>query len=90
MDIKLFLAVFGTIFLAEVGDKTQLATLLYASKTPSSLATIFFAASAALIVACAVGVLAGGLVAQYVNPRWLQWAAGAGFIAIGIVTLVRA
>ena len=90
MEAKLFLTVFGTIFLAELGDKTQLATLLFASRSPASLVTVFVAASAALVLTSAVGVLAGGMLAQYVNPRWLSYAAGAGFIAIGIVTLLRA
>jgi len=90
MDIKLLLTVGGTIFLAELGDKTQLATLLFASRSPGSLATVFIGASLALVLAAGIGVLAGGLLAQYVNPRHLSYAAGIGFIAIGIWTIAQA
>jgi putative Ca2+/H+ antiporter (TMEM165/GDT1 family) len=89
MDWKVFLTVFGTVFLAELGDKTQLATLLFASKG-AGLWTIFFAAAAALVLTSAIGVAAGTLVAQYVNPKHLSYAAGIGFIAIGAWTLVQA
>ena len=87
MDAKLFLTVFGTVFLAELGDKTQLATLLFASKTPSALMLVFVAASAALVLTSAIGVIAGGLLSQYVNPKYLSYVAGVGFILIGIWTL---
>jgi len=87
MDIKLFAVVFGTIFLAELGDKTQLATLLFAAREGSSLVTVFVAASAALVTITALGVVAGGLVANYVEPRYLSYAAGIGFILIGVWTL---
>jgi putative Ca2+/H+ antiporter (TMEM165/GDT1 family) len=52
--------------------------------------TVFVAASAALVVATNIGVLAGGFVSQHVSPALLKYVAGAGFIAIGIWTLVRA
>jgi len=90
MDWKIFATVFGTVFLAELGDKTQLATVLFASKGAASLWTVFIAASAALVVTSAIGVAAGAAVAQYVNPKYLSYAAGVGFIAIGIWTLYRA
>jgi putative Ca2+/H+ antiporter (TMEM165/GDT1 family) len=90
MDLKLLVTVAATVFLAELGDKTQLATLLFAAKSPSGLLTVFLGASAALVLASAVGVLAGGLVAQLVNPKYLTYAAGVGFVAIGIWTIVRA
>ena len=90
MDWKIFATVFGTVFLAELGDKTQLATLLFASKNAASLWTIFFAASAALVLTSAIGVTAGSLVSQYVNPRYLSYAAGAGFIIIGAWTIYNA
>jgi putative Ca2+/H+ antiporter (TMEM165/GDT1 family) len=82
--------VFAAVFLAELGDKTQLATMLFAADRAVSKLTIFIAASMALIIATAIGVLAGGIVAQYVSPRMLNYVAGAGFIGIGIWTLVRA
>ena len=90
MDIKLLLTVGGTVFLAELGDKTQLATLLFASSAPGSLLTVFIGASVALILTSAIGVLAGGLVAEYVNPKYLSYAAGVGFIAIGAWTIIQA
>ena len=90
MDWKIFAAVFGTVFLAELGDKTQLATLLFASRSNVSLWTIFFAASAALVLTSAIGVAAGSVVSQYVNPRHLSYAAGIGFILIGAWTIYQA
>lgn len=90
MDWKLFATVFGTVFLAELGDKTQLATMLFASRSALSLWTVFLAAAAALVLASGLGVMAGAVVAQYVNPRYLSFAAGLGFIAIGVWTLLRA
>jgi putative Ca2+/H+ antiporter (TMEM165/GDT1 family) len=88
--LGLFATVFASVFVAELGDKTQLATLLYAAEGENPKLTVFLAASAALVVTSAIGVVAGSAVAQLVDPRWLRWAAGAGFIAIGIWTLARA
>jgi len=87
MDIKLAASVFGIVFLAELGDKTQLATLLFAAKSPGNLLAVFAGAAFALVVASAIGVLAGGLVAQYLNPRLLSYVAGAGFVIIGVWTM---
>ncbi|MCB1685423.1 MAG: TMEM165/GDT1 family protein [Pseudomonadales bacterium] len=87
MDWKIFLTVFGTVFLAELGDKTQLATLLFASREGVSLLTVFLAASAALIATTAVGVAAGSFVADQIDPKYLSYVAGAGFILIGLWTL---
>ena len=88
MDLKLFATVFATIFVAELGDKTQLATLLYASDASHPKLTIFAASAAALVLSSALGVLAGSLVAQYASPRVVRWIAGFGFIAVGIWVLV--
>jgi putative Ca2+/H+ antiporter (TMEM165/GDT1 family) len=90
MDIKLAATVFGVVFLAELGDKTQLATLLFAAKSPESLMTVFLGASLALIAASAIGVVAGGFVAQYVSPKLLSYVAGAGFVIIGMWTILQA
>jgi len=90
MDYKMLLTVFGVIFIAELGDKTQLATLLFASGKEVSKLTVFVGASLALIAASAIGVLAGGLVSQYISERHLHYLAGIGFIGIGIWTLFKA
>jgi putative Ca2+/H+ antiporter (TMEM165/GDT1 family) len=89
MDLKVFLTVFSVVFLAELGDKTQLATLLFAADRQVSKLTVFVGASAALIVASGIGVLAGGVIAQYVGEKLLHHVAGLGFIAIGIWTFLR-
>jgi putative Ca2+/H+ antiporter (TMEM165/GDT1 family) len=90
MDLKLFAIVFATIFVAELGDKTQLATLLYASKAENPKLTVFFASAAALVLTSAIGVVAGSLVSQYLSPRVLSWVAGLGFVAVGCWTIVQA
>ena len=87
MDLKLFATVFSTIFIAELGDKTQLATLLYASDPSHPKATVFAASAAALVASSALGVLAGSLVAEHVNPKLIRWVAGLGFIAVGVWVL---
>jgi len=89
MDPKVFLTVFVSVFVAELGDKTQLATLLYAADAPHARLTVFVAAASALVLTSALGVLAGGLVAQWVSPRVLRWIAGACFVVIGLAILLR-
>ena len=88
MDIKLFATVFFTIFVAELGDKTQLATLLYASDASHPKLTVFAASAAALVLSSALGVLAGSLVAEHINPKIIRWLAGLGFIAVGLWVLL--
>ena len=83
-------AVFVTIFLAELGDKTQLATLLFAADTKGSLLCVFLAASGALILSSFLAVLIGGQLTDYVSPRMLKFVAGLGFIGIGIWVLLDA
>jgi putative Ca2+/H+ antiporter (TMEM165/GDT1 family) len=90
MDFKVLLTVFATVFIAELGDKTQLATMLYAADRQVSKLTVFIGASLALIVASGMGVLAGAMISQYVNERILHYVAGAGFILVGIWTITRA
>ena len=90
MDMKVFFTIFATVFLAELGDKTQLSTMLFAADKQVSKSTVFFAASLALIVATAIGVLVGSLLSNYINEKYLNYVAGIGFIAIGVFTLVKA
>jgi len=90
VDVKMFATVFITVFLAELGDKTQLATLLFAADKEVSKWTVFWASATALVVCAGLGVLAGQYLSQYLNEKTLSYAAGAGFVIIGVWTLVRA
>jgi putative Ca2+/H+ antiporter (TMEM165/GDT1 family) len=90
MEYKVLLTVFMAVFIAELGDKTQLATMLFAADKEVSKLTVFVGASFALIAASGIGVLAGGLISQYVGEKHLQLIAGIGFVAIGAWTLFKA
>ena len=87
MDLKLMATAFITVFLAELGDKTQLATLTFAAEAKSRW-PVFLGASAALIATSAIAAVAGEAVARVVPVVWLKRVAGAAFIAIGVWTLV--
>lgn len=76
--------IFITVFLAELGDKTQLATLLFASDQRVSRLGVFFASSGALVLSSLLAVLMGTQLLNYVSPRALKLMAGVGFVAIGI------
>jgi putative Ca2+/H+ antiporter (TMEM165/GDT1 family) len=88
MDLRLFATVFWTVFVAELGDKTQLATLLYAADSAHPKLTVFAASATALVVTSGLGVVAGSLVSEYVDERVLRWVAGLGFIAVGAWVLL--
>jgi putative Ca2+/H+ antiporter (TMEM165/GDT1 family) len=90
LDARLFATVFTTVFVAEIGDKTQLAMLLYAADAHNPKLVVFLASALALVLAAGLGVIAGGALPALVSPRVLSWLAGLGFIAIGIWTLARA
>ena len=90
MEAKLFLTIFVTIFLAELGDKTQLATLLYASDVENPRLTVFAASALALIATSAIGVLAGSAVSQFINPQVMGRVAGVLFVVIGCLTFWKA
>src|SRR5262245_13288247 len=90
MDWKILSTVFTSVFIAELGDKTQLATMLFASDKDTSKLTGFVGAALALVATSAIGVAAGFAISQYVSEKTLQYIAGIGFIAIGIWTLIKA
>jgi putative Ca2+/H+ antiporter (TMEM165/GDT1 family) len=90
MDWKVLSTVFASVFIAELGDKTQLATMLFASDKNTSKLTVFLGAAAALVVTSALGVLAGSLLSEYISEKVLRYLAGVGFIAIGVWTLLKA
>jgi putative Ca2+/H+ antiporter (TMEM165/GDT1 family) len=90
MNWQLLASVFGSVFVAELGDKTQLATMLFAAKGEASKWQIFAAASAALVVSTALGVLAGHYLGSMLSGKVLHWIAGVGFVSIGLWTLWQA
>ena len=90
MDWKILSTVFTAVFIAELGDKTQLATMLFASDKDAGKLTVFVGAALALIVTSAIGVSAGSAMSQYISEKTLNYVAGIGFIGIGIWTLLKA
>ena len=77
------LAIFAAVFMAELGDKTQLATLLFASDKQQSPLIVFLAAAGALVASTAIAVLLGSLAERYLAMIPLKLIAGIGFILIG-------
>lgn len=88
MDWKLFLSTFVTIFLAEVGDKTQFAAVA-ASAGSSSTKEVLLAVVLALGTAGAIGVVFGRLLAQFINPVTMRYVSGGLFIVVGLWILLR-
>ena len=86
MDWKLFASTFAAVFLAEMGDKTQLATMSLAAG--GSRWAVFAGAALALVATSAVAVLAGEVVSRLVPPIWIRRGAGALFLALGLLYLL--
>jgi putative Ca2+/H+ antiporter (TMEM165/GDT1 family) len=82
MDWKILGTTFVAVFIAELGDKTQLATLSFASSSPSRL-PVFFGSAAALICTSALAVFGGEALSKLISPRLLQRGAGFLFLIIG-------
>jgi putative Ca2+/H+ antiporter (TMEM165/GDT1 family) len=85
---RAFFTVFITVFLAEIGDKTQLATMLFAAEAKTSKWIVFAGSALALILAAGIGVLVGAQLERFISPRTLKIVAGAGFIIIGLWTMI--
>jgi len=85
--MKSYWIVFFSVFLAELGDKTQLATLLFATNQALSKTGVFFASSLALVVSTLMAVVVGGQISHLLSPEKLRLIAGSGFILIGAWTL---
>jgi putative Ca2+/H+ antiporter (TMEM165/GDT1 family) len=86
MDLRVLLTTFGIIFLAEMGDKTQLAAMTMAAQTKKPWA-VLFGASLALAAVSALGVLVGSVIGDYVPLVWVKRAAATAFIVVGILML---
>jgi len=88
MDWKLLGSTFFAILIAELGDKTQLATLSLAAGSASRW-TVFLGSALALVVTSAIGAFLGGVLGRWISPIWLRRAAGATFLVMGLLFLLR-
>ena len=88
MDWRVMLTTFGVIFLAEIGDKTQLAAMTMAAESKKPWA-VFVGSALALATVSAVGVLVGSVIGNYVPLIWLKRVAALAFIVIGILILME-
>ncbi len=82
MDFPLLISTFVTVFLAELGDKTQLATVAISGTSNRPLA-VFLGSSSALVLASLIGAVAGGSLSTVIPAEWLQLIAATGFLVIG-------
>ena len=87
MDLRVLLTTFGIIFLAEMGDKTQLAAMTMAADSKKPWA-VFLGASLALVAVSGLGVLVGSVLGSYVPLEWVKRVAAVAFIVIGVLMLL--
>ncbi|THB70495.1 MAG: hypothetical protein D6E12_02805 [Desulfovibrio sp.] len=82
MDWKLFATTFVTLFIAELGDKTQLACIMLAAESRKPW-TVFLASSLALVLVSLLGVLLAAFICRWISPEIIKRVAGAGFVVLG-------
>jgi putative Ca2+/H+ antiporter (TMEM165/GDT1 family) len=87
MEWKILATVFVSVFIAEMADKTQLVTMLFATDKDVSKWMVFFGSASALVLTSAIGVIAGAMLSQVINVKTMSILAGSGFILIGAWTL---
>ena len=87
MDLKAFFIIFISVLIAEMGDKTQLATFGFATNSDNSKFFVFAASALALVVSSAIAVMFGGLITNYIGEKTLSAISGVLFIIIGLWTL---
>ncbi|KAB2935406.1 MAG: TMEM165/GDT1 family protein [Leptonema illini] len=86
MDWRSLIIVFWSVFLAEIGDKTQLATMMFSAEGRDPY-IVFIGSAVALVLAAGIGVVAGNWLSTRIDPSYIKMVAGAGFIIIGVWTL---
>ena len=87
MDWRVFITTFGVIFLAEMGDKTQLAALTMSAETKKPLA-VFIGAALALVCVSAIGVAVGGVLSHVIPLIWIKRVSAVAFIVVGVLILM--
>lgn len=86
--MKTLLVIFGSVLLAELGDKTQLATMLYATDQTVRPLSVFLAASSALVISTFFAVIFGSAITRFIPEATLKLIAGVAFIGVGIWTIL--
>ena len=86
--MKTYLVVFASVLVAELGDKTQIATLLYATDPAAGKLGVFLAAATALVLSSALAVAVGAHAGDWISPRVVRTVAGLGFVAVGVWVLL--
>lgn len=83
MDLQMMMTTFGMVFLAELGDKTQLATFCLSADCDSKL-SVFLGSAGALVLSSLIAVLFGEAISRVVPPSYIKTGAGAFFVVVGI------
>ena len=83
MDFKTLSTTFAMIFLAELGDKTQLATLVFAAESKSKL-SVFLGSASALLLTSLLAVVFGSALSRLIPTNYIKTGAGALFILLGL------
>ena len=89
MDFKIMLMTFGMVFLAELGDKTQLATFCLSAVCDPKF-SVFIGSAAALVLSASIAVFLGGAISRLIPAHYIKIGAGVFFLVAGVVTLVSA
>jgi Ca2+/H+ antiporter, TMEM165/GDT1 family len=89
VDFKIMLMTFGMVFLAELGDKTQLATFCLSADCDPKF-SVFVGSAAALILSASIAVFFGGAISRLIPALYIKIAAGVFFLVAGVVTLISA
>jgi putative Ca2+/H+ antiporter (TMEM165/GDT1 family) len=90
MDLKLLLTTFGMVFLAELGDKTQLATFCFSADCGDSRLSVFLGSAGALVLSSLIAVFLGAVLSRFISPATIKTGAGVFFIVVGVWTLYAA
>jgi putative Ca2+/H+ antiporter (TMEM165/GDT1 family) len=89
MDLKLLMTTFGMVFLAELGDKTQIATFCFSAECDSRL-SVFLGSAGALVLSSLIAVMLGGWVSRLIPPGAIKMGAGIFFLVVGAWTIYSA
>ena len=88
MNFKLLMTTFGLVFLAELGDKTQLATFCLSADCGSSRISVFLGSAGALVISSLIAVFFGDAISKFIPANYIKIGAGAFFVLVGICTLL--